>query len=144
MTAFIDYELIINDFKNAIVAANLGFRAVYIDAGDIDYRSDQMPMVDLRWKKVTPEASTDATYFTPGVIEAEVTAFDFTSRREAAKLRNDLTNALQRYVKDHPRFSSPLETTIIGQVVFATGESKAQGAFVAGAIAEFHPTIYTQ
>jgi hypothetical protein len=142
--AFIDYDLILTDFKNAVVTANLGFQSVYLDAGDIDYRNDQMPMLDLRWKKIEPEANTNATYYSIGIIEAEITAFDFTSRREAAKLRNDLTNALQRFVKDNPRFSSPVETVIIGQAVFATGESKAQGAFVAGAILEFHPTIFTE
>ena len=148
MSDFIDYDLILSDFKAVLDNASLTTGGlpvtVLIDAMDRDFVIENMPLIDLRVKKLDPQATTNRTYYSDLTIEAEICTFDLTNRREAAKLRNDLTNALQRFVKDNPRFSLPIETTTVGQVNFLTGESKAEGAFVAGAVCEFHPTIYSE
>lgn len=146
MSNFIDYNQLELDFQTAIKNASqsLGFKQVLRNASDRDFVYDNMPLLDIRFKTVEPQPITNATYYTTGVIEAEVVAYSLISREEAAKLRGELVNALQRFVKDNPRWSSQLETTIIGRVDFGTGESKAEGAFVAGAVCEFHPTIYTE
>lgn len=141
---FIDYDQILVDFQNAVTAANLGFQKVLLDANDRDFVISNMPLLDLRVKRVVPQAVTNATYYGDMTIEAEICAFDLADRRKAAKLRNDLTNALHGLVKANPRFSANLNTTLIGQVDFGTGESKAEGAYVAGAVLEFHPQLYTE
>lgn len=144
MTDFIDYDGILVDLQSAVQTANLGFKNVLVDADARDYLIPNMPLLDIRVKRVVPEPVTNATYYGDMTIEAEICAFDLTSRRKAAKLRNDLTNALHAFVKANPRFSSHLETTVIGQVDFGTGESKAEGAFVAGAVCELHPRLYSE
>lgn len=144
MPDFINYDLLENDFKNAVVAQSLGFTKVFVDASERDFIYDNMPLLDIRFKVADPQAVTNATYYTDLTIECEIASYSFTSREEAAKLRNNLVNALQRFIKDHPRFSSTLETTLIGRVDFGTGEDKAQGAHVAGAVLEFHPQLYTE
>lgn len=144
MSDFIDYDQLLEDFKTAIESQSLGFKQVLIDASDRDFIYDNMPLLDIRIKEADPTAITNATYYTTMILEAEVCAYSFTSRREAAKLRGELVNKLQLFVKQHPRWSAQLETTIIGKASFGTGESKAEGAFVAGAVLEFHPQLYTE
>jgi hypothetical protein len=95
-------------------------------------------------KRIDPAPVTNQTYYSDLTIEAEICAHSMTNRREAAKLRDGLTNALQRYVKDNPRFSAMVDTTFIGQGNFGTGESKAEGAFVAGTVLEFHAKFYSE
>lgn len=144
MADFIDYDQILTDLQTAVQSASLGFKSVFVDGDDHDFLIGNMPLLDLRIKRVVPQANTNTQYYSDLTIEAEVCAFDLTNRREAAKLRNDLTNALQRYVKDHPRFSSRVDTTLVGGGDFGTGESAKEGAFVAGAVLEFHPQLYTE
>lgn len=145
MTApFVDYNQLTEDFQAAVQAADLGFTTVFCNANDRDFVITQMPLLDIRVKRIDPEPITNATYYSDLTIEAEICAHDMTNRREAAKLRDGLTNALQRFVKDNPRFSGFVDTTFIGQGNFGTGESKNEGAFVAGAVLEFHVKFYTE
>lgn len=144
MSDFINYDQVLADLEAAVIAADLGFKTVLVDAMDRDFVIENMPLLDIRIKRATPEPITNQTYYSDLTVEAEICAFDLTNRREAAKLRNDLANALQRYVKDHPRFSGLVDTTFVGQADFGTGESKAEGAFVAGAVLEFHPKLYAE
>lgn len=147
MTAdFIDYNLLEADFKAAVLAQPqaLGFKQVFTDASERDFIYDNMPLLDIRFKVADPTAITNATYYTIITMECEVAAYSFQSREEAAKLRGELVNKLQKFVKDNPRWSAQLETTTIGRADFGTGESKAEGAFVAGAVLEFHPQLYTE
>lgn len=144
MADFINYDQITTDFEAAVNGANMGFKTVLVDAMDRDFIIENMPLLDIRVKRAAPEPITNQTYYSDLTIEAEICAFDLTNRREAAKLRNDLANALQRFFKDHPRFSSLVDTTFVGQADFGTGESKAEGAFVAGAVLEFHPKLYAE
>lgn len=144
MADFIDYGQILLDFKNGVTGADLGFAKVFTDANARDYLMTNMPLLDLRVKTVDPQAVTNATYFSDLIIEGEICAYHLTSREEAAKLRNDLTNKLHRWVKDNPRFAAAIETTTIGRGEFGTGESKEEGAFVAGVVLEFHVQLYTE
>lgn len=146
MADFINYDQITTDLEAAVKAApgQLGFAQVLVDAMDRDFIIENMPLLDIRVKRAVPEPITNQTYYSDLTIECEICAFDLTNRREAAKLRNDLANALQRYLKDNPRFSGLVDTTFIGQADFGTGESKAEGAFVAGAVLEFHLKLYAE
>jgi hypothetical protein len=144
VTDFIDYDQIQLDFQAAVEGANLGFESVLLDANDRDYLIDKMPLLDIRIKGMAPEGITNATYYTDITLECEVCAYSLVSRREAAKIRSDLTNKLQRFVKDNPRFGGNIETTFIGQGTFGSGESKSEGAFVAGAVLEFHVQLYSE
>lgn len=146
MADFINYDQITTDLEGAVKGqpGQLGFAQVLVDAMDRDFVIENMPLLDIRVKRAVPEPITNQTYYSDLTIECEICAFDLTNRREAAKLRNDLANALQRYLKDNPRFSGLVDTTFIGQADFGTGESKAEGAFVAGAVLEFHLKLYAE
>lgn len=146
MSDFIDTEQLLEDFRALVEAQSqsLGFKQVFLNASDVDYVYDNMPLLDLRIKRGKPVPTTNATYFTTLLLEAEICVYHMTSREEAAKIRSSLTNALQRLVKDNPRFSAGLETTIVGDFEFGTGEDKSQGAFVAGTVQEFYPQLYTE
>lgn len=143
MTTFVDYVTIVDDLKNAVSAASLGFATVFANANDRDFSFQNTPLLDLRVKQANPTAITNRSYFTDLTIEAEIMAYSMTGRRDAAIMRDGLTNALQEFVRDNPRFSGFVDTTYIGQVNFGTGESKNDGAFVAGAVCEFHAQFET-
>lgn len=146
MAFFIPYSQICDDLQAAFKAEPTlaAVKTVAVDAMDRDFIFENMPLLDIRVKRAEPEPVTNATYYSDLTLEVEVCVYDMTNRGEAARIRNDLTNAIQLFVKANPRFSSSLETTIVGQVDFLTGESKAEGAFVAGATLELHPKIYTE
>jgi hypothetical protein len=144
MTTFVDYNQLQDDFKTAVEGGSLGFKTVLEDANLRDFLFDNMPLLDIRVKEADPQATTNKTYYVPIVIECEISAYSLVSRRDAAILRGQLVDALQRFVKDHPRFSSGIETTTLGKVNFGSGEDKAQGAFVAGAVLEFNVYVYAE
>lgn len=146
MTDFVDTEGLLEDFRTLIEAQplSLGFQKVFLNASDVDFLFSNAPLLDLRIRRGKPVPTTNATYYTTLLLEAEIVVYSMTSREEAAKLRSSLTNELQRLVKNNPRFSAGLETTIVGDFEFGTGESKAEGAFVAGAVLEFYPQLYTE
>lgn len=149
MADFIKYRQILLDFKAAaatVTGPDTGkqFKQVFTNADERDFRYDNMPLLDVRWKRILPEPITNMTYYTDMTLEAEICVGDMTSRDECATIRDDLTNALQRYFKDHPRFSANVDTTFVGQTDFGTGESKSEGAFVAGAVLQFHIKLETE
>jgi hypothetical protein len=148
MAEFIDYDQILLDFvavaKTVTGAAGEQFKHVDHDLDARDFIISNMPLLDVRVKRALPEPITNTTYYSDLTVEAEVCAFDMTSRAECATIRNHLVSALQRYLKDHPRFSGVVDTTFVGQADFGTGESKDEGAFVAGAVLQFHIKLYTE
>jgi hypothetical protein len=144
VTDFIDYDQIQLDFQAAVEGANLGFESVLLDANDRDYLIDNMPLLDIRFKTMEPQADHQCHLLHGIVMECEVVRLFLYFPREAAKLRGELVNALQRFVKDNPRWSSAARNHNNRARHFGTGESKAEGAFVAGAVLEFHPQLYTE
>jgi hypothetical protein len=140
---FVDYSQIINDAKAALETGNLGIKAVFTNAGDRDFVIEHMPMVDLRWKRALPEPLAGRNDYVQGVLEVEVATFDLTNRDKAAKLRDDLTSAIQRFFQVNPRFSGSLDTVTIGATDFETGENLGeQGAFAASAVTEINVFLY--
>lgn len=139
---FIDYTTIKNDAVAAITAAGLGFKKVIKDATDRDYEIPNMPMADVRLKRVVPQAVAGQTYYGDVTLEIEIAVFDLTNREEAATIRDNLASALQRFFQVTPHFGASIDTTLVGNADFDTGESKAQGAFVASAVCEFHVFLY--
>lgn len=143
MTDFINYSQVLLDMKNAVEGANLGFKTVFKNAGDYEFQYGNMPMLDFRVRRAIPQAVAGQTYYSDIVIEAEIACFDMTSRDKCATMRDNLTNALQRFFQENPRFGAYVDTTIVGTVEFETGETKAQGEFVAAAVAQFHVQFYS-
>lgn len=143
MTDFVDYDLITLDMAAAIRANVTGVKKVFADANDWDFVVESMPMVDVRMRRLIPEALGGRNYWVDAVMEVEVGAFDMTNRRDAAKIRNDLVNAIHRYFQVNPRFSGAVDTVIIGNGEFATTESTDQGAYVAVAVLLFNVKLYS-
>jgi hypothetical protein len=140
---FLNYTQIVDDLKAAVDLADLGFATTFANAGDRDFSFQNAPLLDIRVKQGNPTPITNQSYYTELVLEAEIMAYSMTSRREAAIMRDELTNLLQGFVRDNPRFSGYVDTTYVGQVNFGTGESKNDGAFVAGAVLEFRVQFET-
>lgn len=144
MADFINYTQVLTDMKNAVDAANLGFKETFTDASDLDFRYDNMPMLDLRVRRAVPQAVAGQTYYSDILVEAEIAAYSMTSRSKCATMRNDLTNALQRFFQVNPRFGAYVDSTLVGEVQFEVGETKAQGEYIAAAVATFHVLFYSE
>lgn len=142
-TFFHDYDQILLDARAAVETANLGFAKVMADANDRDYVIQNMPLCDLRVRRSTPDALGGQNYYGDITIEAEIATFDVTSLRDAAKMRNDLAGKLQKFFQQNPHFGAAMDTVIVGNVEFATGEDAKVGAFMASAVLEFHVKLYS-
>jgi hypothetical protein len=141
---FANYNQVLLDMKNAVEAANLGFKRVTIDADDNDFQFQHMPLVDFRIRRAQPELTSQRTYYSAVEVEAEIACFNMTSRALCATIRNDLTNKLQRFFQVNPRFGAFVDSTVVGPVEFEIGETKAQGEFVAAAVATFVVLFYSE
>jgi hypothetical protein len=142
-TFFHDYDQILLDARAAVETANMGFSKVMADANDRDYVIQNMPLCDLRIRRSTPDALGGQNYYGDIVIEAEITTFDVTSLRDAAKMRNDLAGKLQKFFQANPHFSGSSDTVIVGNAEFGTGEDPKAGAFMAAVVMEFHVKLYS-
>ena len=143
MADFVDYDQLVLDFASALRSNVTGFRKVIEDANDFDYDFPNMPLADVGVIRNIPENTAGQTYYCTVVVTVKIAAFDMTSRREAAKIRNDLANAAQRYFQENPRFSGVVDSIQIGNAEFDTMENKDQGFHVAGALLEFHVKLYS-
>lgn len=148
MTDFINYAQILTDFYTTLQSATLinglAFTKVFKNAEDMDYEYGNMPMADCRLKRAVPLNTAGDTYYSDIVIEVEIACFDMTERDVCATMRDNLTNAVQRVFQLNPHFSAYVDTVQIGVVNFETGENKAEGEFIAAAVAEFHVKLYSQ
>lgn len=144
MSNFVNYPQILKDFRDAITAANLGFKAVKKNANERDYTVPNMPLLDVHFLRVVPENTAGNQYWNAVTIEAVIGVFNMTSRDEAATIRDDLTNKLQNFVRQNQRFSAFVDTTVVGPCEFETGEDAKQGAYVATAVAQFVVMLYSE
>jgi hypothetical protein len=149
MTLFVNYSQILADAVALVRASSLFdasnptlFREVLKNANDRDYVTENMPLLDFRFKRAVPQDKATDSYWVEGLIEAEVAVFDLTSLDDAATIRDNLASGLQRLFQTNLRFSGSLDTTVVGNAEFGTGESKQTGAFVAGAVLDFHVFLY--
>lgn len=142
MTNFVDYDMILDDMVNLIKAQVSGFKEVRKDSNDRDFTVTNMPLADVRIKRVLPENTGQQNYYNQIVIEVEICTFDLSSRQEAAKLRNDLTNGVQRLFQTNSRFGAAVDATQVGQAEFETAESEKEGAFMAVAVLQFNVFVY--
>jgi hypothetical protein len=128
---FIDYDQILNDF--VVVARTVTgksgeqFKHVDKNLDARDFIISNMPLLDVRWKRVLPEPITNTTYYSEATLEAEICAFDMTSRAECATIRDHLASALQRYLKDHPRFLAASIRRSWGRLTSALEKAKTKG-----------------
>jgi hypothetical protein len=144
MAEFANYNQILLDMKNAVEGAALGFKRCVVDADDNDFQFQHMPMADFRIKRNLPELVSAQTYYSAIQIEVEIACFDMTSRAKCATMRNDLTAALQGFFQANPRFGGYVDSTVVGPVEFEIGETKAQGEFIAAAVATFTVFFYSE
>jgi hypothetical protein len=115
----------------------LGFKSVFKNATDQDLQFQNMPMVDFRLRRMVPEPLAAQQYYSTVTLEAEIAHYEMTDRDKCATIRDDLTAALQRWLQENPHFSAFSDTVLVGPVEFEVGETKAQGEFVAAAVATF-------
>lgn len=144
MSEFVNYSQVLSDFRAALETAALGFKTVKKNAGDEDFNYHNMPMADCRILRADPENTAGQTYYCDITIQVEIACFDMTSRDKCATIRDGLTNKVQRFFQQNPRFSAFVDSTVVGAVEFETGETKAQGEFVAAAVAQFHVKLYSE
>lgn len=148
MTNFVDYAQILSDFKTTLEGATLinglTLTKVFKNATDLDFDYANMPMADCRLRQNVPENTAGNTYYNDILIEVEIACFDMTSRDNCATMRDNLTNAVQRLFQTTPHFSAAVDTVQVGAVDFETGETKAQGEFIAAAVLQFHVKLYSE
>lgn len=142
MTDFVNYDVILDDMVALIASQVTGLKVVQKDSNDRDFSVSNMPFADVRIKRVLPENTGQQNYYSQVVVEVEICTFDLSSRQEAAKLRNDLTSAVQRLFQTNSRFGSAVDATQVGQAEFETAESEKEGAFMAAAVLQFSVFVY--
>lgn len=144
MSVFGNYNQLLLDVQSTIQNAQAGFAAVFKNASDTDFEIQNMPLCDVRMKRAVPALVTlQAEYYVESVVEIEIATFHMTSRDQAAIMRDTLVDAVQWLFRSNPRFGGYVDSTIIGSAEFETGESKAQGEFVAAAVLQLHVQYYT-
>tara|TARA_R110000868_G_scaffold352564_2_gene613807 strand:- start:88 stop:543 length:456 start_codon:yes stop_codon:yes gene_type:complete len=148
----INYNTVLTDMKALVEASSAVYdpadtekvKTVFIEMNDRDMVTYNCPLLDLRVKSADPEPTTNTAYYVEMIIEAEIAVFHLTTRLKAATIRNSLVQALQTLIRENPRFSGSLDTSIVGEVEFATGETDdTQGAFVAGAVMNIKCFLYS-
>jgi hypothetical protein len=148
MTNFVNYKQILIDFQTALAGATLinglVLKKVFKNAQDMDFDYVNMPLADCRLKHNIPLNMAGNSYYADLMVEVEIACFDMTSRDKCATMRDDLTNAVQRFFQQNPHFSAFVDTVQIGACQFETGETKAQGEFIAAAVLEFHVKLYSE
>lgn len=142
--AFVEYDQIQDDLVAYMKLATSGFQFITRDAGDVDFNFANFPILDIRMLNIQPEVRAGNQYYVQTVLEFEVAAVDFSSRLEAAKIRNQLMNEVHAAIQQNRRFSSFIDATIIGPVEFEIVEDEKQGAFVASAVGQLWLYSYAQ
>lgn len=112
---------------------------------EMDERDDtimNMPLADVRFVRMDPEVRAGNDYVVEASYIVTVEAFDFTSRREAATLRNGLVKTAMLGVKDNPRFDTDLESSFLGPAEFVDAKDDDTGAFVAMATFQVNVIVF--
>lgn len=142
--AFVEYDQIQDDLVSYLQGATSGFALITRDTGDVQFNFANFPILDIRMLNIQPEVRAGNQYYVQTVLEFEVAVVDFSSRLEAAKIRNQLMNEVHAAIQANRRFSSFIDATIIGPVEFEIVEDEKQGAFVASAVGQLWLYSYAQ
>lgn len=143
MAQFIDYDQILDDLVSLIDANVTALRFVGKDIQDIDYNKGNVPSCDISLLSVNPVVRAGQDYYTELVIQLIIYNTDLRSRQEAAMIRNDIVSEVQDIIRKNPRFSSVIESTILGPVDLVVGESEEQGWTAAAANMQISVFVFT-
>lgn len=143
MAQFINYDQILDDLVTLIQANVAGLNFVGKDIQDIDYNKGNVPFCDVSLLSINPAIRAGQDYYTEIVIQLIIYNTDLHSRSQAAMIRNNLVSEVQDTIRRNPRFSSNIESTILGVVDLAIGESEEQGWTAAAANMQISVFVFT-
>lgn len=103
---------------------------------EVDERTlsfDHMPLIDVRPSEADNEVRAGQDYFTTLTFQCDIYAFDLSSVKEAAIVRDTILKSAQNAVRANPAFHVDLETSQLGSVEFSSTKDEDTGSFVAQA-----------
>lgn len=115
---------------------------IMIDAMDTERGLNQMPYVDIRLQASEPQVRAGQDYYGGTTYDLYVAAFDLSSYRKAATLRNEIVRTIMATVRGTPRFSADLETSVTAGAEFDALESEKGKGFVAIAVVRIVCYVY--
>jgi hypothetical protein len=146
--SLVGYNQILIDLVTLTRASIADFLLVGKNLSDRDYNDASMPICDFRVLRSEPVNIGRQDYDVTLTVEFEIAVHSLNSRDDAATIRDGLVSQLQDLARDNSRFGATVDSTILGPVEFATGESvderNSQGAFVASAIGQLNVRVISQ
>lgn len=132
----IDFYSIQESLKTAIEAALPTVRpeCVFIEMMDRDLNFSNMPLVNIRLEESSCEITTLPNgYYAITRFSIDITTFDLSEFKIAARLRDDLVKALMLVLRASPTFgNSAVSSSKIGQkLTFAAGTPEQGGGHIA-------------
>lgn len=103
---------------------------------EVDERTltfDHMPLIDIRPVEAENEVRAGQDYFTSLTFQCDIYAFDLSSVKEAAIVRDSILKSAQNVVRANPAFHVDLESSVLGAVEFSSTKDENTGSFVAQA-----------
>lgn len=128
----LDYTGIAEALATVLVAAE----GVNLSGYEVDERTlsyDNMPLIDVRPVEAENDVRAGQDYFTRLTFQCDIYAFDLSSVKEAAIVRDSILKSAQNVVRANPAFHVDLETSVLGAVEFSSTKDENSGSFVAQA-----------
>ena len=128
----LDYTGIAEALATVLVAAE----GVHLSGYEVDERTlsyDTMPLIDVRPVEAENDVRAGQDYFTRLTFQCDIYAFDLSSVKEAAIVRDSILKSAQNVVRANPAFHVDLETSVLGAVEFSSTKDENSGSFVAQA-----------
>lgn len=128
----VDFQQIQDDLVTLITNNVSDFNFIDTDMDEREHSMHNMPLADVTLNLVEPEPRAAGQYVQRPTLQVEIVAFDLSSSREAAIIRNDLLQKVQQAIVDNPQFSGELSDTLLGNVEFQNARDEDTGAFISG------------
>jgi len=143
MTAVVtDFNALMDDLANLIETEVTDFSRVTVE--EIDINSIQSlkahKHADIQLIDAEDQVRAGNEYITAITMNVVIAAYDLSSYKEAARLRNDLVRSTKLAIRGKPKFSSEVLSTITGRTGFA--DEEVQRGFIAVAVVEVIVTAF--
>lgn len=138
----IDIDGIGESLRTLIETNQTDFQMVRYEGDERDQNFSNMPYCDINLLRMDPDIRAGNDYVVSATYIVTVIAFDFTSHKEAATIRNVLVKDAQNTIRQNSKFDTDLETSKIGPSEFANAKDDESKAFMAVATFEVDVLVF--
>lgn len=131
--AALDYYGVQNAIAVILRANVTAVKQVLIEAMEREMIFDNMPMINVRLSESSDELTTIPNgYYEHVAYEIDVVAYDLTSFREAATLRDSILRAAKNVIRSNRVFHVDIQTSsVVGKTSFGALSPEGAGGHVA-------------